>query len=301
MQSLTGINPHARRALRRLRLQLDRLAVAPMTGTNRSLQRGQGLEFDQVVQYAYGDDVREIDWNVSARLGDIYRKSFIEDRQIKLVCVFADHPALQFGSRTTAKRDRLLEALSLLLMFAAEQQQTVSLMHLHGRSIEVLPFTRNCSRILRTITQLYTAAAPLVTERGPLAPPLEHLRRLGRGHLIIWFGEIPQIPPGADWLVLTRRHSTMAIRVEDPWERDAPDRELTTFDPVSQRLVEVPAAMDGAVLHGEWRRQRERLWSDWWPRSDQRLVIDNDADSDTFVAVSNFLGQRRQVVRMPVS
>jgi uncharacterized protein (DUF58 family) len=230
----------------------------------------------------------------------LYRKSFVEDREIKIVCVFADSPALQFGSGAIAKRDRLIEAVSLLLMFAAEQQQTVSLLHLHGSFIETLPFTRNRARILRTITRLHTTKAPLITEQGPVGPPIEELRRLGRGHLIIWFGEIPRRAPDADWLALKRQHSTLAIRVEDAWEREAPDGVLTAFDPVNQCLTELPATKDRARLYEAWRRERERLWTIWWPKPDQRLVIDNDDESGTLAVISDFLGRRRRGSRMSV-
>lgn len=300
VKSPTALDANVRHLLRRLRLQLDRLATAPMAGKNRSVQRGRGLEFDQVIRYAYGDDIREIDWNVSARLGDLYRKSFVEDREIKLVCVFADHPALQFGSGATAKRSRLIDALSLLLLLAMEQQQTISLLHMHGGTVTKYPFTRDRGRILRMITELHTATAPAVTEPGPSQPPAEHLRHLGKGHLIMWFGEIPENSPAADWLALARRHSTLAIRVEDQWERYKPAKAMIAFDPLNQCLVERAANRDDGVSHREWQRKREQRWAQWWPRPDQRLVIDNNDDSDTFIAVSGFLGRRRTIVRTPV-
>jgi uncharacterized protein (DUF58 family) len=296
---LAGVDVHARRALRRLRLQLDRLAVLPMAGITRSLKGGSGLEFDQVVKYAYGDDIREIDWNVSARLGDLYRKTFIEDREVSLVCVFADHPALQFGSGATAKRERLLEVASLLLMFATEQHQSVSLLHLYGDTMDVMPFTRDRRQVLRTIIGLLSAEAPPVDEPGPMAPPVMELGRLGRGNLIIWLGEVPETAPGTDWLALTRRHTTLAIRAEDPWERQGPDGAITAFDPVDRCLVNLSGSAKVSPQQAEWRRQQERRWIAWWPRSDQRLVIDNGDDGDAFLALSEFLGRRRRVVFAP--
>ena len=298
-QPFAGIDARARHALRRLRLQLDRLAVAPVSGTSRSRQGGRGLEFDQVVPYAYGDDIREIDWNVTARLGAMYRKTFVEDREINLVCLFGDHPALQFGSGRTTKRERLLEIVSLLLLFALEQQQKVSLVHLRGSRAETLPFTRDRGRILRTVARLYGEAPPELGSAGPLAPPTELLRRFGRGHLLVWLGEIPEEEPSAEWLALARRHSTLAIRVEDRWERELPQTPLAAFDPVTQQLVDLPGGREGAAQHADRRERREGLWSRWWPRSDQRLVIDNEDEGDAFVALSAFLGRRRVLVRAP--
>ena len=69
-----------------------------LSGEYRSAFRGRGMEFDQVVKYEFGDDVRDIDWNVTARLGEPYRKKFVEEREVTLLLVFEDSPSLQFGS-----------------------------------------------------------------------------------------------------------------------------------------------------------------------------------------------------------
>jgi uncharacterized protein (DUF58 family) len=299
-QPFAGIDARARQALRRLRLQLDRLAVAPGSGTTRSREGGRGLEFDQVVPYAYGDDIRDIDWNVTARLGAMYRKTFVEDRESSLVCVLGDHPALRFGTGSTTKRDRLLDVLSLLLLFALEQQQKASLLHLRGSAVETLPFTRDRGRVLRTIARLFGEAPPELSSPASPAPPVELLQRLGRGHVLLWLGEIPEEDPPPAWLDVCRRHSTLAIRVEDRWEREFPEAPLVAFDPVAQALVDLPGGREGAAQHAAWRNDRERRWVRWWPRSDQRLVIDNEDGSDTFLALSDFLGRRRDLVRRPV-
>ena len=62
------------------------------------------MEFDQVVKYEYGDDVRDIDWNVTARLGDPYVKRYVEEREVTLILLFEDRPSLQFGSGFHSRR-----------------------------------------------------------------------------------------------------------------------------------------------------------------------------------------------------
>ena len=69
-----------------------------LSGEYRSAFRGRGIEFDQVVRYEFGDDVRDIDWNVTARLGEPYRKKFVEEREMTLLLVFEDSASLDFGS-----------------------------------------------------------------------------------------------------------------------------------------------------------------------------------------------------------
>jgi len=65
-----------------------------LSGEYRSAFRGRGMEFDQVVKYTFGDDIRDIDWNVTARLGEPYRKKFIEEREVSLLLVFEDSVSL---------------------------------------------------------------------------------------------------------------------------------------------------------------------------------------------------------------
>ena len=103
-QSADNTLPLAPRAvLRRLEWQIQHAVSTALSGNYRSVFRGKGMEFDQVVKYQWGDDMRDIDWNVTARLGEPYRKKFIEERELSIIFVFEDTPALQFGSGTRSK------------------------------------------------------------------------------------------------------------------------------------------------------------------------------------------------------
>src|SRR6267154_2401904 len=100
-----------------------------LIGDYRSVFRGRGMEFDQVVRYEFGDDIRDIDWNVTARLGDPYRKKFIEEREVSLLIVFEDSPSLQFGSAALSKREALLELAGLVMLLGAVNRDRVGFVH----------------------------------------------------------------------------------------------------------------------------------------------------------------------------
>src|SRR3979409_389498 len=107
-----------------------RHAVTTMvSGDYRSAFRGRGMEFDQVVKYEWGDDPRDIDWNVTARLGEPYRKRFIEERDLSVICVFEDSPALQFGSEGRTRRETLLETAVLLMLISSINKDRVGLLY----------------------------------------------------------------------------------------------------------------------------------------------------------------------------
>ena len=76
--------------LRRLEWRVRHAVETVLSGEYRSAFRGRGMEFDQVVRYEFGDDVRDIDWNVTARLGEPYRKKFVEEREITFLVMFED-------------------------------------------------------------------------------------------------------------------------------------------------------------------------------------------------------------------
>src|SRR5476651_1370785 len=89
--------------LRQLEWRVRHAVENVLSGEYRSAFRGRGLEFDQVVRYEFGDDVRDIDWVVTARLGEPYRKKFVEEREVTRLLVVEDCPTLNFGAGTQSK------------------------------------------------------------------------------------------------------------------------------------------------------------------------------------------------------
>ena len=133
--------------LRRLEWRVRHAVENVLSGEYRSAFRGRGMEFDQVVKYEFGDDVRDIDWNVTARLGEPFRKKFVEEREVTLLLVFEDSPSLLFGSGAQSKREALLEIAAingrLLIGWATALEQN------DGLVIEQLEATRNPDQSVR--------------------------------------------------------------------------------------------------------------------------------------------------------
>ena len=122
----TNASPQSQLALlRRLEWRVRHAVANVLSGEYRSAFRGRGMEFDQVVKYEFGDDVRDIDWNVTARLGEPYRKKFVEEREVTLLLVFEDAPSLQFGSSNQSKREALLELAGLVMLLGAVNRDRV--------------------------------------------------------------------------------------------------------------------------------------------------------------------------------
>jgi uncharacterized protein (DUF58 family) len=235
-----------------------------LSGEYRSAFRGRGMEFDQVVKYTFGDDIRDIDWNVTARLGEPYRKKFIEEREVSLLLVFEDSVSLQFGSGAQTKREALLELAGLVMMLGAVNRDRVGFLYASPAGYTLKEPVRGRGQILHAAATLLGQSAPVIENRElPTESSFVPWRLLAkaapRHSIMIWLGDFPPRIAPEGWSVLSRRYQTMGFRVDDPWERELPsDRVLTTYDPVAGRIVTLNGATTAQrTAHAAWGQQRD--------------------------------------------
>src|SRR3954452_17402759 len=141
-----------------------------LSGEYRSAFRGRGMEFDQVVKYTFGDDVRDIDWNVTARLGEPYRKKFVEEREVTLLVVFEDSPSLHFGSTAQSKREALLELAGLVMLLGAVNRDRVAFVHAGVGGNFFREPVRGRGQIMHAAATLLARPAPPPTADAPQIP-----------------------------------------------------------------------------------------------------------------------------------
>ncbi len=260
--------------LRQLEWRVRHAVENMLSGEYRSTFRGRGMEFDQVVRYEFGDDVRDIDWNVTARLGEPYRKKFVEEREVTLLVVFEDSPSLHFGSGAQTKREALMELAGLVMLLGAVNRDRVGFVHAApGGNLFREPI-RGRGAILHAAATLLARPAPAATD-GPPELPWRFLARAAPKHSVfLWLGDFPPrvVPEG--WAVLQRRYQTMGFRVDDPWERTLPAQEnFAAYDPAAGRLVTLEGNAAERAAHATWRAQREAAWRALFPDALSRLVV----------------------------
>ena len=149
--------------LRQLEWRVRHAVENVLSGEYRSTFRGRGMEFDQVVKYEFGDDVRDIDWNVTARLGEPYRKKFVEEREVTLLLVFEDSPSLHFGSGAQSKREALLELAGLVMLLGAVNRDRVGFVYAAPGGNLVREPVRGRGAILHAAATLLGRPAPAPT------------------------------------------------------------------------------------------------------------------------------------------
>jgi len=289
--------------LRRLEWRVRHAVETILSGEYRSAFRGRGMEFDQVVKYEFGDDVRDIDWNVTARLGEPYRKKFVEEREVTLFIIFEDSASLQFGSGALSKREALLELAGLVMLLGAVNRDRVGFVHARPDGHLFREPVRGRGRILHAAASLLSQPAPPIesglrmADRGtekvsraaPRQPEIQNpkpeipwrlLSRATPKHtILVWLGDFPERPAPEGWPILQRRYQTMGFRMDDPWERALPAGEtFAAYDPLAGRLVLLDGSAAQRAAHAQWRAGREAAWASLFPDPRSRLVVTTEED-----------------------
>jgi hypothetical protein len=277
--------------LRQLEWRVRHAVENILSGEYRSAFRGRGIEFDQVVRYEYGDDVRDIDWNVTARLGEPYRKKFIEEREVTLLLVLEDSPTLNFGSGELSKREALLELAGLVMLLGAVNGDRVGFVHALPEGPIFCEPLRGRGPILHAAASLMGRPAPSPASPAPQIPWRFIARAAPKHSVLLWLGDFPPREEPDGWAVIRRRYQTMGFRVDDPWERALPSEgQFAAYDPSSSRLVTLDGGQADQSAHAEWRMRRDASWEALFPDPLSRLVA-STAD-DRFDALVRFFHAR---------
>jgi len=282
--------------LRQLEWRVRHAVENVLSGEYRSAFRGRGMEFDQVVKYTFGDDVRDIDWNVTARLGEPYRKKFVEEREVTLLIVFEDSPSLHFGSAAQSKREALLELAGLVMLLGAVNRDRVGFIHAAPSGNLFREPMRGRGQILHAAATLLARPAPAVTD-GPPEIPWRFVARAAPKHsVLIWLGDFPPRETPEGWTVLQRRYQTMGFRVDDPWERELPKGEsFAAYDAAAGRLVTLDGSAAERAAHATWRQQRDTAWQAAFPDPLSRLVV--STEQNRLDALVRFFHARMRAAR----
>ncbi len=264
--------------LRRLEWRVRQAVETMLTGNYRSTFRGRGMEFDQVVKYTWGDDLRDIDWNVTARLGEPYRKKFVEEREVSVILVFEDSPALQFGSAGRTRRDTLLELASLLLLLGGINRDRMGLLYASPDGFWFQRPLPGQDYARRSASLLLGQEAPQVNGPSQVAVPWRLALRSTAAHsVLVWLGAFTASPPPDEWPLLCRRFQTMGCRADDPWDFDLPgSTRMNVFDPQAGQVMDLHTGDEEREAHAAWARRRDAHFSGLFPHVRDQLLVGTD-------------------------
>ncbi|MFZ9692589.1 MAG: DUF58 domain-containing protein, partial [Phycisphaerales bacterium] len=140
--------------IRRIQIRTSRLVTDVLAGQYHSAFKGRGMEFEEVRPYLVGDDVRTIDWNVSARLGDPHVKLFREERELTVILAVDLSGSLAFGSRAELKRELVAEIAGTLAFSAIRNNDKVALLAFTDRVELFVPPRKGPRHVLRIVREL---------------------------------------------------------------------------------------------------------------------------------------------------
>ena len=246
------------RRVKEIQVRTGRPVADVLAGEYVSVFRGAGIEFDEVRPYVPGDDVRSIDWNVTARAGAPYVKRYVEERQLTLM-LMADVSASQdFGSVTRSKREATAELCALLAFTAIHSDDKVGLVLFHGDVEQYIPPRKGQKHALRVVREvlahgedaaedtaragsrstLWSRLRPRVSARRPrparqstdIARAMEFLLSVSKRRTMCFIVS-DFLDDGFEQALsmANRRHDVIAVLITDPRELEMPDVGLTAL------------------------------------------------------------------------
>lgn len=265
------------RQVRRIQLATGRQVADVLAGAYVSVFKGRGVEFDEVRPYVPGDDVRTIDWNVTARVGAPYVKRYVEERQLTVMLLVDVSASLDFGSAQRSKREAAVELSALLAFSAIHNDDKVGLLLFHREVDEYIPPRKGQKHALRVVREVLArgqddalprrdrpplAGSPsrllarfsaLVRgrQRHPrrgtdIALALEFCRRvLPRRAILFLVSDFVDRDYLSALSNANRKHDVVAVRVTDPRETTMASGGLMTVEDAetgTRRLVDTSAA-----------------------------------------------------------
>jgi uncharacterized protein (DUF58 family) len=210
--------------IRKIEIVTERLVRDRMAGQYHSVFKGSGIAFSEVRQYMPGDDIRLIDWNVSARMNDTYVKLFTEEREMTVLLLVDMSASGRFGSRVQEKRELGAEIAAVLAFSAIRNNDRVGLVIFTDDVEHFVPPKKGKKHVLRVISEIL-AFEPR-SRRTNLARALQFLGRIARRRAVAFLIS-DFLAPATQYeralRITSRRHDLVPVSVTDPLELGLPD------------------------------------------------------------------------------
>ncbi len=217
------IPAHVIKKIKRIHIKSKRTVSTIMAGQYRSVFRGSGIEFEEVREYSPGDDVKAIDWKVSARLGKPFVKLYREERESIVMLLIDMSASLEFGTFSGQKLEKAAETASVLAFNAIKNNDKVGVIFFTDRVEKYIPPKKGSSHIWRVIQEIFT-----FTPQGKgthVACAVDYLTRIMKKRTFAFILSDFLSPEYENSLKTARRkHEIIGIRITDPGSFELPEK-----------------------------------------------------------------------------
>jgi len=247
--------------VRRIEIRTNRLVTDVFGGEYHSVFKGQGMEFQEVREYVPGDDVRSIDWNVTARGGELFVKKFTEERELTVLLLVDVSASQRFGGTARFKSDLAAEIAAVLAFAAIRNNDRVGLV-LFTDAVELyVPPRKGTSHVLRVIREVLSF--PPRSRGTRLTAALEFLDRVAHRRAVAFLIS-DFVDEGFERAlrVTARQHDLVSVVTGDRREREWPAAGLvdwTAAETGERRLVDTSSPEVRRALGEAWALRRARL------------------------------------------
>lgn len=266
---------------RHLKLAALSLSEGIRSGGFRSRFRGQGMEFDAVRAYERGDDIRSIDWNVTARSGHPYVKMYREERELTVFLVYDASLSMETNGGALTKRAKALEAAALLAFAAGHNSSPLGALSFDRQILSVFKPSAARDQILTVLASfdLRGSAAPGSALPGALAGAA---RVLGSRSLVVILSDFRAAGYEKNLALLARKHDVVAARIESPTDEALPVTGLVPFyDPETGQKALIPTG--SALFRERWAQESREHRARWEQvclrRGVSPLLLSTEGDS----------------------
>ncbi len=289
--------------IRKIELRTRGRVQAAFAGQYRSVFKGRGMNFEDVREYQPGDEVRSIDWNVTARLGEVrgdaFVKRFTEERELTVMLVVDVSASGEFGSIELSKRETAAEVACVLAFSAVRNNDKVGLLLFSDHVELFIPPKKGRAHTLRMVREILYFE-PKGRGTNP-SEALTFLNRVARHRSVVFFLSDFQTPSFSRELALTaRRHDLIAVPIIDPREEELPDvGRITLEDAETGEEIEIDTSSRAARMHflrAVEARHKART------RELQRLRVDTielRTGEDYVPGLRNFFRNRERRLAIP--
>jgi uncharacterized protein (DUF58 family) len=289
--------PEILKKIRKLELRARRFVETAFAGQYHSVFKGRGMNFHEFRQYDFGDEVRSIDWNVTARMGEPFVRKYIEERELTVMLLIDVSASGSYGSVNASKRELAAEVACLLAFCAIRNSDKVGLILFTDRVELYIAPRKGRTHILRLIREiLYYEPEGRKTD---LAQPLIFLNRVTTRRAVVFLlSDFQAVNYEKPLTICSRRHDLIAIPIEDRGEHSLPDIGVVRVeDPESSSIYEIDFSdrrvrSEFSKLAEQERIEREALF--------RRKSIDSISlrtDQDYFPLLRSFFIRRAKRLR----
>lgn len=224
--------------VRRIQIFTDRMVNDILAGEYHSVFKGRGMEFDEVREYQPGDEIRTIDWNVTARMGHPFVKSFVEERELTVMLVVDLSASGVFGSGDKLKKEVIAEFCAVLAFSAIKNNDKVGLLLFSDRVEKYMPPKKGKNHVLRVIRELLFFEPE--GKGTDLKEALQYLNQVAKRRCVTFLvSDFLADGYDRDLRLSAKRHDLIAVSVRDPRESELPGIGLIELEDAEtgQRLL----------------------------------------------------------------